>query len=149
MKNRLIAAALAFFGGAFGFQKFYLGKIVQGIFCVIFWFTFIPAIIGFVDAIQFLTMSDDDFDIKYNQGADDKLLRKERLDIEREKLKIERLKLERQRIEAENDLKKKMPAKAITGEQADELAAWHDLLEKGIINKFEYEEKRKIILGLD
>ena len=51
--------------------------------------------------------------------------------------------------EAENELKKKMPAKAITGEQADELAAWHDLLEKGIISKSEYEEKRKIILGLD
>jgi hypothetical protein len=94
-------------------------------------------------------MSDDDFDLKFNYGSEDNLLRKERLDLEREKLKIEKLRLQRQRLVAENDLKKEMPAKAITGEQADELAAWHDLLEKGIIDKFEYEEKRKIILGLD
>ena len=149
MKNRLIAAGLAFFGGVFGLQKFYLGKTFQGILCVIFWFTFIPFFIGIVDTIQFLSMSDDDFDLKFNYGSEDKLLRRERLDLEREKLKIEKLRLQRQRLVAENDLKKEMPAKAITGEQADELAAWHDLLEKGIIDKFEYEEKRKIILGLD
>ena len=149
MKNRLIAAGLAFFGGVFGLQKFYLGKTFQGILCVIFWFTLIPFFIGIVDTIQFLSMSDDDFDMKFNYGSEDNLLRKERLDLEREKLKIEKLRLQRQRLVAENDLKKEMPAKAITGEQADELAAWHDLLEKGIIDKFEYEEKRKIILGLD
>ena len=149
MKNRLIAAGLAFFGGVFGLQKFYLGKTSQGILCVIFWVTLIPFFIGIVDTIQFLSMSDDDFYLKFNYGSEDKLLRKERLDLEREKLKIEKLRLQRQRLVAENDLKKEMPAKAITGEQADELAAWHDLLEKGIIDKFEYEEKRKIILGLD
>jgi TM2 domain-containing membrane protein YozV len=149
MKNRLIAAGLAFFGGVFGLQKFYLGKTFQGILCVIFWVTLIPFFIGIVDTIQFLSMSDDDFDLKFNYGSEDNLLRKERLDLEREKLKIEKLRLQRQRLVAENDLKKEMPAKAITGEQADELAAWHDLLEKGIIDKFEYEEKRKIILGLD
>jgi TM2 domain-containing membrane protein YozV len=149
MKNRLIAAGLAFFGGVFGLQKFYLGKTFQGILCVIFWVTLIPFFIGIVDTIQFLSMSDDDFDLKFNYGSEDNLLRKERLDLEREKLKIEKLRLQRQRLVAENDLKKEMPAKAITGEQADELAAWHDLLEKGIIDKFEYEEKRKIILGID
>jgi TM2 domain-containing membrane protein YozV len=149
MRNRLIAAAFAFFGGGFGLQKFYLGRVFQGVMCIIFMFTFIPAIIGLVDAVMFLSMSDDDFDMKYNYSGNRKFLQKERMELEREKLTIEKLRLQRQRIEAENELKKKMPAKAITGEQADELAAWHDLLEKGIISKSEYEEKRKIILGLD
>jgi hypothetical protein len=114
-----------------------------------FIFTFIPAIIGLIEALQLLTMSDYDFNARYNLGREGIYLKKERLDIEREKLKIEKIRLQRERIEAEIELKKKMPAKLMTGDQADELAAWHNLLENGIINESEYEEKRKIILGLD
>lgn len=149
MKNRLLAALLAFFVGWFGVHKFYLGKIFQGIIFFIFSFTFIPAIIAFVEAIQLLIMSDDDFDFKYNIGREGKMLNRERFEIEREKLKIERLRLQKDRMITEKDLKEKMPVKAITGEQADELAAWHDLLEKGIIDEYQYEEKKKIILGID
>jgi len=149
MRYRLLAAALSFFGGSFGLQKFYLGKIFQGVLCLMFIFTFIPAIIGLIEALQLLTMSDYDFNARYNLGREGIYLKKERLDIEREKLKIEKIRLQRERIEAEIELKKKMPAKLMTGDQADELAAWHNLLENGIINESEYEEKRKIILGLD
>jgi TM2 domain-containing membrane protein YozV len=149
MKNKLIAAALAFFAGGFGVHKFYLGKTFQGIVYFLFSWTFIPMIMGVVEAIQLITMSDDDFDIKYNMSREGKLLQRERMDLEREKLKIEKLRLQKDRMDAEKDIKQRMPVKAITGEQADELAAWHDLMEKGIIDEEQYEEKRKIILGID
>jgi TM2 domain-containing membrane protein YozV len=148
MKNRIVAAVLAFFVGGFGVHKFYLGKTFQGIIYLIFSMTFIPFFIGVVEAIQLFTMTDDDFDAKYNLSREGRLLTKERYELEREKLKVERLKLESERLIAEKHLKKQIPVKAITGEQADELAAWHDLLEKGIIDETQYEEKRKIILGL-
>ena len=63
---RLDAILTAFFGGAFGLQKFYLGKTTQGILCVLFFWTFIPAIIGCIEAIYYLSMSDKTFDRKYN-----------------------------------------------------------------------------------
>ncbi len=149
MKNKLVAALLAFFAGTFGFHKFYLGKPFQGLMYLFFFWSFIPSVISFVEAIMYLTMSEEDFDAKYNMTREGRLLTKERFELEREKLKVERLKLESERLIAEKHLKKQIPVKAITGEQADELAAWHDLLEKGIIDNSQYEEKRKIILGLD
>lgn len=66
MKNRLIAAAMSFFGGTWGIQHFYLGKIGKGVLSIVFSWTTIPTIIGFVDTIRFLSMTDEQFDIKYN-----------------------------------------------------------------------------------
>lgn len=157
MKNKYVAAILAFFVGSFGVHKFYLGKPFQGVLHIVFFWTFISSIVAFVEAIIYLTMSDDDFDARYNMSSEGRLLKKEQISLEREKVKIERLRLERQRLLEENELKgksgkqgtQKIPVKKITGEQADELAAWHDLLEKGIIDEDAYENKRKIILGLD
>ncbi len=47
-------------------HKFYLGQIGLGVIYLIFFWTYIPAIIGFIEGIVFLTMSDEDFDDKYN-----------------------------------------------------------------------------------
>ncbi len=150
MKNRLITAGLAFFFGSLGAHKFYLGKTFQGILYFIFSMTFIPTIISIVEAIQLLGMSDDDFDYKYNVSNESKYLKREKLELEKEKIKIEKLKLKKQRLEIEKKMNQnKIPAKEVTGEQADDLAAWHDLLEKGLIDQKQYEEKRKIILGLN
>lgn len=60
-RNRIVAVLLAFFLGGFGFHKFYLGKIFQGLLYLIFCWTFIPAIIAFFEAIIYLCMSDDSF----------------------------------------------------------------------------------------
>jgi TM2 domain-containing membrane protein YozV len=67
MKNRITAALLAFFLGGFGIHRFYLGQGGLGILHLIFCWTFIPAIISLIDAIIFLTMSDQAFDQKYNR----------------------------------------------------------------------------------
>jgi TM2 domain-containing membrane protein YozV len=66
MKNRTIAALLAFFVGYIGIHKFYLGENVAGIFYLLFFWTFIPGIIAFFEFIGLIMMSDQVFDAKYN-----------------------------------------------------------------------------------
>ena len=63
--DRMTAALLAIFLGGLGGHKFYLGRIGQGILYLLFCWTFIPAIISFIEGIIFLTMSDADFAAKY------------------------------------------------------------------------------------
>ncbi|ECI2307722.1 NINE protein [Salmonella enterica] len=64
-KSRVAAALLAFFLGGFGVHKFYLGKIGQGFLYLIFCWTFIPAIIAFIEFIIYLCDSDENFARKY------------------------------------------------------------------------------------
>ena len=53
-KSRLCAALLAFFLGGIGIHRFYMGKTTSGIFMLLFCWTFIQAIIAFVDFIIIL-----------------------------------------------------------------------------------------------
>jgi len=64
--KRTDAGLIAIFLGFIGVHKFYLGKIGQGIFYLLFSWTFIPAIIGFIEGICYLCMSDESFNGKYN-----------------------------------------------------------------------------------
>ena len=64
-KSRVAAILLAFFLGGFGVHKFYLGRVGQGILYLIFFWTFIPAVIAFIEFIIYLTMSDEAFAEKY------------------------------------------------------------------------------------
>ncbi|MFA5933172.1 MAG: TM2 domain-containing protein [Microgenomates group bacterium] len=64
-KNRIAAALLAIFLGDFGIHKFYLGKPIQGIIYIIFFWTFVPGFIGFLEGIIYLLMSDKSFENKY------------------------------------------------------------------------------------
>ena len=68
-KNRIVAALLAFFLGGIGAHRFYLGNIGLGFLYLLFCWTFIPAIIAFIEFIMFLVMSDDEFNSRYNQPA--------------------------------------------------------------------------------
>lgn len=67
LKDKVTAGLLAFFFGPFGAQHFYLGDERKGVtYLLITLFTFgvgavALAIIGIIDAIKFLSMSDDDF----------------------------------------------------------------------------------------
>ena len=51
--------------GGLGVHKFYLGNIKEGIIYLLFCWTFIPAVVGFIEGIIYLTMSDDAFERKY------------------------------------------------------------------------------------
>lgn len=61
MKRRIVAGLLALFLGGLGFHKFYLGKSKFGLLFLVFVWTFIPSIIGFVQGIYYLLQSDDSF----------------------------------------------------------------------------------------
>ena len=64
-KSRTTAAILAFFLGGIGVHKFYLGRIGWGTIYLLFCWTFIPAIVAFIEFIIYLTMSDAAFKKKY------------------------------------------------------------------------------------
>lgn len=68
MKNRYIAALLAFFLGGLGVHKFYLGKWT-GIFYLALCWTYIPSIIALVEAILYLVNGEETFNEKYNKKA--------------------------------------------------------------------------------
>ncbi|MHA1673493.1 MAG: NINE protein [Promethearchaeota archaeon] len=60
-KERLVAAIFAILLGGFGIHKFYLGNIGMGIFYLIFSWTGIPEVIGFIEGIIYLTKTDEQF----------------------------------------------------------------------------------------
>lgn len=67
-KSKLAAALFALLLGGFGIHKFYLGRIGWGIVYLLFCWTFIPAIIGFIEGILLLVMSDQEFNQKYGKA---------------------------------------------------------------------------------
>ncbi|MBD2482863.1 NINE protein [Planktothrix sp. FACHB-1365] len=68
MKNKIVAALLAFFLGIFGVHKFYLGENLGGVVYLLFSWTFIPGFLAFFDFLGLLLMSDQAFNAKFNPG---------------------------------------------------------------------------------
>ncbi len=64
-RSKLAAGLFAIFLGGLGIHKFYLGRTGQGVVYLLLCWTFIPAIIGFIEGIVYLTMSDQAFAQKY------------------------------------------------------------------------------------
>lgn len=73
MKDKTVAALLAFFLGGLGIQWFYLGNTKRGIVYIVLTITLIGApvsgILSLIDFIKFLTVSVDEFNAKYNVSA--------------------------------------------------------------------------------
>lgn len=68
-RSRLLAAIFAIILGSVGVQFFYLNKIGLGILCVCFMYTGIPTLIGVIQGVMFLKMSDAEFEEKYHVRA--------------------------------------------------------------------------------
>lgn len=64
-QKRLAAALFAFFLGGLGIHKFYLGQVGMGILYLLFCWTGIPFIVGLIEGIIYICMSDADFEAKY------------------------------------------------------------------------------------
>jgi TM2 domain-containing membrane protein YozV len=64
-KSKVTAGLLGILLGGIGAHKFYLGQTGMGILYLLFVWTFIPAIIGLIEGIIYLTMSDEEFQAKY------------------------------------------------------------------------------------
>jgi TM2 domain-containing membrane protein YozV len=65
-KNKIVAALLAIFLGSFGIHKFYLGQVGWGIVYLLLFWSSLSMILGFIEGIYYLTMSDKDFAAKYS-----------------------------------------------------------------------------------
>lgn len=66
-KSRVAAGALALFTGMFGIHRFYLGQW-WGVFYLLFFWTYIPSLVGFIEGIVFLATPQKSWNAKYNQG---------------------------------------------------------------------------------
>lgn len=66
MRCKVCAGLLAIFVGSFGIHKFYLGKFWQGLLYLLFCWTIIPGIIGFIEGVYYLMMPDGKFNYLYN-----------------------------------------------------------------------------------
>jgi TM2 domain-containing membrane protein YozV len=64
-KSKTTAALFAFFLGGIGIHKFYLGQVAAGILYLVFCWTFIPALIAFIEFLVLLGMSESEFARKY------------------------------------------------------------------------------------
>ena len=60
IKSRIAAGLLALFLGGFGVHKFYCGSVGLGVVYLLFFWTFIPAIIAFIEGIIYLTQPNDE-----------------------------------------------------------------------------------------
>jgi TM2 domain-containing membrane protein YozV len=64
-KERTTAGVLALLLGGIGAHKFYLGETGKGVLYILFCWTFIPAIVGLIEGILYLTKWDVEFQQKY------------------------------------------------------------------------------------
>ncbi|MCR8634811.1 MULTISPECIES: TM2 domain-containing protein [Paenibacillus] len=67
-KSKTTAGILAILLGGLGVHKFYLGKVGWGIVYLLFCWTYIPALIGFIEGIIYLASSDESFNMKYGRS---------------------------------------------------------------------------------
>ena len=68
MRDKTTAAVFAFVLGGLGGHKFYLGQVGAGLMYLVFSWTFIPAFVGFFEAIGLLLMDESTFHARFNAG---------------------------------------------------------------------------------
>ena len=64
-RSKTTAALFALLLGGFGAHKFYLGKPTIGILYLVFFWTMIPAFLGLIEGLRYLSMSQEDFADRY------------------------------------------------------------------------------------
>ena len=64
LKSKTVAGLLGIFLGGFGIHKFYLGRTRRGIVYLLFFWTYIPAYIGFIEGLIYLLQNEHNFQVK-------------------------------------------------------------------------------------
>ena len=67
-KTKITSGIIALLLGGLGVHKFYHGSWGWGIVYLLFCWTYVPAILGLIEGIIYLTMDDAKFATKYNSG---------------------------------------------------------------------------------
>ena len=83
MKDKSVAGILALFLGMFGVHRFYLEQTGLGIFYLMFCWLPIIWVVGWIDAIVFLSMDKENFDYKYNRRPNYRSNYRQSTDFER------------------------------------------------------------------
>ena len=65
-KQKVVAGILGILLGGLGVHHFYLGSIGAGVICILANCVLLGGLIGLVEGIMILIMSDEDFDKRYN-----------------------------------------------------------------------------------
>ncbi len=68
-KQKVVAGILGILLGGLGVHHFYLGSVGSGIICLLASCVMLGSLIGLIEGIMLLIMSDEDFDKRYNQRA--------------------------------------------------------------------------------
>ena len=66
IKSKAVAGLLGIFLGGLGIHKFYLGQAGMGVIYLLFCWTGIPELIGFIEGIIYLGSNDYNFQMKYH-----------------------------------------------------------------------------------
>ena len=66
IKSKTAAGLLGIFLGGLGIHKFYLGKIGMGILYLIFCWTYIPFLVGFIEGVIYLCSNEYNFQVKHH-----------------------------------------------------------------------------------
>lgn len=66
LKSKTTAGILGILLGGWGIHKFYLGKTGMGILYILFCWTYVPAIIGLIEGIMYLTSNEENFQLKHH-----------------------------------------------------------------------------------
>ena len=65
-KDKMVAGLLAIFLGGLCIHHFYLGSTMAGVICIVLTCFCLGGIVGIVEGIMLLMMSDAEFDARYN-----------------------------------------------------------------------------------
>ncbi len=65
-KNRGVATLVAVLFGGLGFHKFYLGSPIAGIIYLVFFWTFIPSLLGLMEGVWYAFMDEAEFQRRYS-----------------------------------------------------------------------------------
>lgn len=67
-KSKVAAGLLGILLGGLGIHKFYLGRWGWGIIYLLLCWTYIPAIVGFIEGVVYLVSNDENFALKHDKG---------------------------------------------------------------------------------
>ena len=67
-KSKVTAGLLAILLGGIGMHKIYLGNWIQGFVYFIFCWTYVPLVLGIIEGIRYLLLTDEEFARIYDQG---------------------------------------------------------------------------------